>query len=264
MKHPSGIQTFDHLLYRLEENIGYITINRESKMNALNAATLKELNSLLLYLKEDANCWGIILTGSGNKAFVAGADISEFTGKSPTEGRALSEWGHTHVFNLIANFPKPIIAAINGYALGGGLELAMACHLRIATEHSQMGLPEVSLGIIPGYGGTQRLPQLVGKAKAMQMILTGDMISASDALTWQLVNDVVPAETLLSRSAEILKRMFLRSRKALAAAIEAVNASFDKEAEGYQLEIDRFGALFGTDDFIEGTLAFLEKRKPQF
>lgn len=241
-----------------------ICINRPAKLNALNQHVLNELSNCLLALREDTSVRGIIITGSGEKAFVAGADIQEFVGKSVAEATQLAKVGHEGVMNVIAQFPKPILAAINGYALGGGLELALACHIRIACDTAQMGLPEVSLGIIPGYGGTQRLPQLIGRGKALEMILTGDMINAKDALQWGLVNQVVDAAELIPTCHKLLEKMYTRSSTAIAAAIAAVNEGLNDSESGFNYEIEAFGKLFDTSDAIEGVDAFLHKRKPNF
>jgi enoyl-CoA hydratase len=206
----------------------------------------------------------IILTGDGTKAFVAGADIAEFADFSVAQGAALSSDGHAQVFNLIENSPKPVIAAINGFALGGGLELAMACHIRVASETAKMGLPEVGLGVIPGYGGTQRLAQLIGKGRAMEMIVTADVINAAEAYRMGLVNHVVAPENLLAKCEEIVSKITTKSPVAISYAIKSVNAGFEEDQNGYASEIENFGACFGTKDFKEGTTAFLEKRKANF
>ena len=255
---------YETLLVEREEQTAIVIINRSSKMNALNKQVLHELGDCLARLQADDQIRGIILTGSGEKAFVAGADIQEFVGKSAEEATDLARIGHDAVMNVIANFPKPIIAAINGYALGGGLELAMACHIRIAAEQAQMGLPEVSLGIIPGYGGTQRLPQLVGRGKALEMIMTGDMITAADALQWGLVNYVVESSALLAKAKELLRRTYSRSSTAIAAAIGAVQAGLRDSDTGFEKEIIAFGEAFQSVDAKEGVEAFLQKRKPNF
>ncbi len=255
---------YENLLAETRNRILYLTINRESKLNALNKATLEELHQAISGAAGDPETGGIILTGSGQKAFVAGADISEFASFSVEEGRKLAEDGHKKVFDLIQNSPKPVIAAINGFALGGGLELALACHIRIAAESAKLGLPEVTLGLIPGYGGTQRLAQLVGRGKALEMILTADMISGADAFAFGLVNHVVPQEELISRAEEILTKILSRSPMAVASAIRAVNAGFEAGVNGFEAEIGEFGRCFGTPDFTEGVSAFLAKRKPDF
>lgn len=255
-------ETYHNLLISYDQGTCLITIAREKKLNALNKDTLNELHQALVSAFKDDAVKGILLTGQGQKAFVAGADISEFADFNVEEGRDLAREGHNKVFNLIHESSKPIVAAINGFALGGGLELALACHIRIAATGAKMGLPEVSLGLIPGYGGTQRLTHLVGRGRALEMILSGDMIDAEKALSIGLVNEVVSAEALRAKAQEILARMYSRSPKALAAAIRAVNASVTPE--GYEVEIDEFSGLFGTGEFVEGVSAFLEKRKPNF
>ena len=255
---------FENLLVTTDNNIRTITINRPDKLNALNRATIDELNRALKEADAAKEVKAIILTGSGQKAFVAGADISEFASFSVEQGKSLSAEGHTKLFDLIENLNTPVIAAVNGFALGGGLELAMACHIRVASDNAKVGLPEVSLGVIPGYGGTQRLAQLVGRGKALEMIMTADMITAADAQAWGLVNHVVPQESLSAKCTEIAGRIVSRSSVAVSAAIRAVNANYTDSVNGYQVEIDEFGKCFGTEDFKEGTAAFLEKRKPVF
>lgn len=242
----------------------WIVINRESKLNALNAATLRELNHAITAALDNVDVRGIILTGAGEKAFVAGADISEFSNFDQTRGRQLAQDGQDMVFNLIHHASKPIVAAINGFALGGGLELALACHIRVASQTAKLGLPEVSLGLIPGYGGTQRLAQLVGRGRAMEMILSGEMITALQAQAMGLVNEVVEPNELSAKANQVIARIATRSTQAVAAAIKAVNASLDPKQDGYAVEIDEFGKRFGTDDFREGVDAFLNKRKPNF
>lgn len=253
-----------NLSFHTDKHIGILTIHRPQKMNALNRETLKEISLLLDEIENDKSCWGLIITGAGEKAFVAGADISEFVGKSQKEGKEMASSGQESVFDKIENFPKPILAAINGYALGGGLELALACHLRYASPEAKMGFPEVSLGLIPGYGGTQRLPALIGKGKAMEMILTSEAISAKEALQWGLVNKVIEAKNLLEESKECLQKMFNHSRHALTKAIHTINAYDMHDKKGYRIEIENFGKLFSSSDFKEGVCAFLEKRKPNF
>jgi len=206
----------------------------------------------------------IILTGCGEKAFVAGADISEFAHFSESEGADLALQGQTGLFDLIENLSTPVIAAINGFALGGGLELAMACHFRVASENAKMGLPEVTLGVIPGYGGTQRLPQLIGKGKAMEMILTAGMLNAEDAKSYGLVNYVLPQESLLDFCKEMGQKIIKNSPVAIGYAIKAINANYKEGVDGFKTEIEAFGKCFATADFKEGTTAFLEKRKPDF
>lgn len=255
---------YETIIIEKQGQTAVLTFNRPSKMNALNKQVLEELSQCLAELKADESIRGLILTGSADKAFVAGADIQEFVGKSAAEATAMAKIGHEKVMNVIASFPKPVIAAINGYALGGGLELAMACHIRVASSNAQMGLPEVSLGIIPGYGGTQRLPQLVGRGKALEMILTGDMISASEAHHWGLVNYVVELEELMNKCHAILERTYNRSSTAIAAAIAAVNEGLRDSDAGYAREIEAFGEAFISADAKEGVDAFLNKRKPKF
>ncbi len=256
--------TYENVLTVLENSILTITINRPEKLNALNAKTIEELHEALLEAENDREVKVIILTGAGNKSFVAGADIAEFAAFSVIEGRQLSAIGHFKLFNFIENYSKPVIAGINGFALGGGLELAMACHIRVASDNARMGLPEVSLGVIPGYGGTQRLPQLVGKGKAFEMIVTGDMITAPDAYKWGLVNHVVTQEELVPKCNEIAGKIISRSGVAVKTAIKVINAGFNNSVNGYEVEIEEFGKMFGTGDFKEGVVAFLDKRKANF
>lgn len=256
--------TYQNILSELKENILYITINRESKLNALNKATLAELADVIAYATGNSEVRGVLLTGAGEKAFVAGADISEFQNYSLTEGKELGRSGQHNVFDAIANCPKPFVAAINGFALGGGLELAMACHIRIASENAKLGLPEVTLGLIPGYGGTQRLTQLVGKGRAIEMITTADMITAEKAAQIGLVNEVVPQAELISKAEVILGKIKQRAPLAVASAINAINASLNPDLNGFEVEIEEFGSCFQTEDFKEGVSAFLEKRKAVF
>jgi len=255
---------FENILVQKTAALAQISINRPKKLNALNKATIFELHKAFDALESDLNIKVIILTGSGEKAFVAGADISEFAHFTTEEGATLAREGQEILFNFIENLATPVIAAINGFALGGGLELAMACHFRIASENAKMGLPEVSLGVIPGYGGTQRLPQLVGKGKAMEMIMTAGMISAEDAKNCGLVNHVTPQEELILLAEKIASKILRNSPVAISAAILAVNANFEDGVNGFDTEISAFGDCFGTEDFREGTTAFLEKRKPNF
>lgn len=255
--------SFQNLLINDEKRIRYIVINRESKLNALNIATLAELHTALSDAFNDNTIGGIIITGAGQKAFVAGADIAELANLDSARGSEMARRGQVTVFDLIENGNKPVIAAINGFALGGGLELAMACHIRIATETAKMGLPEVSLGLIPGYGGTQRLQQLVGKGKAFEMIMTADMITAYEAHQFGLVNYVVSQEELLRKAEEILGKILSRAPLAIAAAIVSINAA-RLGTEGFEREIEEFGKCFDTQDMKEGASAFLEKRKPDF
>ena len=255
---------YDNILVKKAENISLITINRPSKLNALNRETIKELHEAFDKAEDDEDIRVIILTGSGEKAFVAGADISEFADFNVKEGAKLAKKGQEILFDFIENLSTPVIAAVNGFALGGGLELAMACHFRIASDNAKMGLPEVSLGVIPGYGGTQRLPQLVGKGKAMEMIMTAGMITAEEALHYGLVNYVVTQDELLPLAEKIAGKITRNSPSAISAAIKAVNANFKDGVNGFKIEIEEFGKCFGTEDFEEGTTAFLEKRKANF
>lgn len=255
---------YNNILLETKENIAYVTINRPKQLNALNKATIEELNHVFTSIEEDSSAKVVILTGSRDKAFVAGADIKEFSGFSVEEGKLLSAEGHQKLFNLVENLSKPVIAAVNGFALGGGLELAMSAHIRIASDNAKLGLPEVSLGVIPGYGGTQRLTQLVGKGKAFEMITTAGMINAEDAEKWGLVNNVVSSEELIATCEKIATKITKNSPKAISSAITAINAQFREGVDGFVTEITEFGKCFGTDDFKEGTTAFMEKRKPTF
>lgn len=258
--------SYSNLIINNDGAIRVITIDRPDQLNALNKATIDELDHALSEAEADTAVRVLVITGSGIKAFVAGADIKEFAHFSVEDGRKLSAEGHTKLFTHLERLNKPVIAAVNGFALGGGLELAMGCHFRVASETAKLGLPEVGLGVIPGYGGTQRLAQLVGKGKAMEMILLGShgMITAAEALQWGLVNHVVPAEQLLSTTLELAGKIARNSPTALAAAIRAVNAGYEPGADGMEREIEEFGKCFGTADFKEGTSAFMEKRKANF
>lgn len=255
---------FENILVEKENRIAIVTINRPSKLNALNKITINELHEALKRLVDDNEIRVIILTGSGEKAFVAGADISEFANFDSSQGAELAAKGQELLFNFIQNLPKPVIAAVNGFALGGGLELAMSAHFRVASDNAKMGLPEVTLGVIPGYGGTQRLPQLIGRGRAMEMILTAQMIDAQKALAYGLVNEVVSQQELLSYAKSIAEKICKNSPNAIKEAIQAVNANFEDGVNGYEIEIKNFGSCFGTSEFIEGTTAFLEKRKANF
>ncbi len=256
--------SYQNILVDPQNAITTITINRPKKLNALNKDTIAELHDAFADADEDEDCRVIIITGSGEKAFVAGADISEFADFDVLEGAELARKGQELLFSFVANLETPVIAAVNGFALGGGLELAMAAHFRVASDNAKMGLPEVSLGVIPGYGGTQRLPQLVGKGKAMELIMTAGMISADDAKDWGLVNYVVTQEELLPLCEKLASKIARNSSTAITAAINSINASFNKDLNGFETEINEFGNCFGTEDFEEGTTAFLEKRKPEF
>ncbi len=255
--------TYQNILLEIQDNLALLKINRPEKLNALNKATIRELNQAFRELEADSQVRVIILTGSGEKAFVAGADISEFADFSVEEGAQLAAEGQELLFDYIENLRTPVIAAVNGFALGGGLELAMSCHFRIASENAKMGLPEVSLGVIPGYGGTQRLPELIGKGRAMEMIMTAGMMTAAEAAQNGLVNKVVPQAELLDHCKGIANKIMRNSPVAIGRAIKAVNAGF-RGADGFKTEITAFGYCFGTEDFREGTTAFLEKRKPEF
>jgi enoyl-CoA hydratase len=255
---------YENILITSENNIATITINRPAKLNALNRATILELHQAFLELEKNYNTRVIILTGSGEKAFVAGADISEFADFSVEEGVQLAAQGQDILFNFVENLKIPVIAALNGFALGGGLELAMSCHFRIASDNAKMGLPEVSLGVIPGYGGTQRLPQLIGKGRAMEMIMTAGMINADEAYRIGLINHVVPQNELLDFAKQIALKIMKNSPLAISKAINAINANYKDGENGFETEIKSFGKCFGTIDFKEGTTAFLEKRKPVF
>ena len=256
--------TYNNLLSEIKNQVLHLTINREPKLNALNKETLAELADAIAFAASSEDVRGVLLTGAGEKAFVAGADISEFSSFNAEQGEHLALNGQLTVFDAIENCPKPVIAAINGFALGGGLELAMACHIRIAASGAKLGLPEVSLGLIPGYGGTQRLTRLVGKGHAIEIIATADMITAERAAVIGLVNHVVEKEELLPKALEILEKIKTRAPLAIKNAIVAVNAATDPQVNGFEVEISAFGNCFNTNDFKEGVTAFLEKRKPVF
>lgn len=255
---------YNNILSEKNGQIQQITINRPSQLNALNKETIEELSKAFKDAEQDSSVGVIILTGSGEKSFVAGADIKEFAHFSIAQGGELAQKGQETLFDLIENLEKPVIAAVNGFALGGGLELAMASHIRVASSNARLGLPEVSLGVIPGYGGTQRLAQLVGKGKANELVFTAGMIKADEALTWGLVNHVVEPEELLAKATEIAEKILANSGSAITSAIRAINAGFKDGVNGYEAEILEFGKCFGTADFKEGTTAFVEKRKPLF
>ena len=255
---------YQTLLVESRNKIAFVTVNRPDKLNALNAQAKDELRQVFASIKSDSAVDVVILTGSGEKAFVAGTDIKELTDLDRASGQTFSEGGQS-VFNLIENLGKPVIAAVNGYALGGGAELALACHIRIASDNAKFGQPEVNLGIIPGYGGTQRLARLVGKAKAMEMILTGDPIDAQEALRIGLVSKVVPQSELMRAAEEIAQKILAKGQIAVRKAIQAVNASQEKSlTDGLAVEATLFGECCATEDFKEGTRAFLEKRKAAF
>ncbi|MFZ4672514.1 MAG: enoyl-CoA hydratase/isomerase family protein, partial [Flavobacterium sp.] len=244
---------FENILVTVENHIGQITINRPSKLNALNVATIQELHNAFETLESNNDVNVIIITGEGEKAFVAGADISEFANFSIEEGAQLAAQGQELLFDFVENLKKPVIAAVNGFALGGGLELAMACHFRIASDNAKMGLPEVSLGVIPGYGGTQRLPQLIGKGRAMELIMTAGMIEAETAKIYGLVNHVVPQIELLEFTKSIAAKIIRNSPMAIEKAIKTINANYKDGVNGFETEIRNFGKCFGTEDFKEGT-----------
>lgn len=254
----------ENVLIEQKESLAVITVNRPSKLNALNKQTIEELHVAFKRLDENSEIKVIVITGSGEKAFVAGADIKEFSDYTIEEGTELARKGHEILFDFVQNLGTPVIAAVNGFALGGGLELAMAAHFRVASTNAKMGLPEVSLGVIPGYGGTQRLSQLVGKGKAMEMIMTAGMISADEAKECGLVNYVVEQVDLMPLCEKLAGRITRNSSVAISAAIKSINANYTNCVNGFSVEIENFGLSFGTDDFKEGTTAFLEKRKAKF
>ncbi|WP_347159668.1 enoyl-CoA hydratase/isomerase family protein [Pontibacter chitinilyticus] len=257
------MDTYENLLLDLQNGILFITINRADKLNALNIDTIKEIKNAVQHVYDDPAVKGAVFTGAGAKAFVAGADISEIADVSEVNARSFAERGQ-EVFSMIERCNKPVIAAVNGFALGGGCELAMACHLRIASESARFGQPEVNLGLIPGYGGTQRLTQLIGKGKAMELMMTADMVTADEALKLGLVNYVVPAEQLRDKCVEVLQKIMSKAPLAIGLVIECVNAAFNKDEDGFQTEANSFARCCTSEDFIEGTNAFLEKRKPAF
>ena len=256
--------SYNNIFSETSGQIATIVINRPKKLNSLNIKTIAELHDAISVADNDNNIRVIIITGAGEKAFVAGADISEFANFNTDQGYDLSLNGHKKLCDFIENLSKPVIAAINGFALGGGLELAMSCHIRIASENAKMGLPEVSLGAIPGYGGTQRLPQLIGKGKAMELIISGGMIDANNALSLGLVNYVVSQENLMEVANKTANKILKNSPLAVKASIIAINANYKDGVNGYEVEMREFSNCFQSDDFIEGTNAFLEKRKPNF
>jgi len=254
---------YENILTNLENGIFTITINRPEKLNALSKGVFDDLDSAVKEVYANKEIAGVIITGSGDKAFVAGADISEFGGLTSDQGKKLASRGQD-VFNAIENSPKPFIAAVNGFSLGGGCELAMACDMRVASENARFGQPEVNLGLIPGYGGTQRLIQLIGKGKALELLMTADMIKADEALRLGLANHVVPADQLMNKSVEILTKISTKAPLAIAKVIACANAYFMDGVNGLQFEIDQFGECGETEDFTEGASAFVEKRKAAF
>ena len=264
MNSPGVALTLENLLYEKKDAIAYVTLNRPKVLNALSQRTWQNLRTAFEDARDDAAVRGVILTGAGDKAFIAGADISELAQVTAVEAEKSSSYGQ-EVLNLIENLGKPVIAAVNGFALGGGCETAMACTIRVAVENAKFGQPEVTLGLIPGGGGTQRLPRLVGKGLALQLILSGGMISAQEAYRIGLVNEVVPAADLVTRAEAILKQIFANAPLAVKYSLEAVNKGMEtSQAVGLSLEASLFGLCAGTEDKKEGTQAFLEKRKPQF
>ena len=256
------MSTYQNLKVIAENGICTITINRPDKLNALNRETVKEIGEAVKEANRDANVLSIIITGEGPKAFAAGADIKEFTGLTKEQGMAMAKAGQD-VFQSIEDSPKPVIAAVNGFALGGGCELAMACHLRIASDNARFGQPEVNLGLIPGYGGTQRLIRYLGRSKGLELMMTAEMITAQQAFEMGLVNYVVPQENLLAKCVEILNVIKTKSPFAIGAAIRAANA-YDETRKGFEAELTEFGKCFASEEIKEGINAFLEKRKPQF
>jgi enoyl-CoA hydratase len=256
--------TYNHLLIEKQDRIAWININRPTKLNALNGEVLEELHAAFSAIKADEEVRVVVLTGSGEKAFVAGADIAEFAQFDVTEGESLAKKGQDLVFDFIANMTKPVIAAVNGFALGGGLELALSCHIRIASTNARMGLPETSLGVIPGYGGTQRLAQLIGRGRATELILTCRMMGAEEALHTGLVSRVVPQEELLATAAEMGGKIMNNSSNAIAHALQSIAAGYEEGVDGFDVEIAHFGNCFGHLEFKEGTQAFLEKRKANY
>jgi enoyl-CoA hydratase len=256
--------TYENIKVDFKDNILFLTINREKALNALNGRTMTELHHFFYETApNNTAARGIIITGAGEKAFIAGADIKEFLELDAEKGAEMSRFGQ-EVFYFIERFPKPVIAAVNGFALGGGCELAMACHIRIAGEKARFGQPEVNLGIIPGYGGTQRLIQLIGKGKATEFLMTGDMIGAEEAHRLGLVNYVVPQGEEVAKAVELIEKIASKAPLAIAKVIECVNAYFDKKVDGFDFEVNEFGKLTNTEDFKEGATAFVERRTPNF
>ena len=254
----------NYILSNVEGGILTLTINRPNQLNALNSEVIAILSKEIEAAQSNNQVKVIIITGSGEKAFVAGADIKEFADFSPQQGKDLAALGQATLFDRVERSSKPVIAAVNGFALGGGLELAIAAHVRVASTNAKLGLPEVGLGVIPGYGGTQRLAQLVGKGKALELVLTAGMISADEAVPLGLVNYSVDPEELMNTCLGIAKKMMRNAPTALSAAIKSVIAGYTDSVDGYSMEIEQFGLCFGTEDFKEGTTAFLEKRKAEF
>lgn len=254
---------YENLLTEIKGGIQYVTINRPNQLNALNKAVFSDIEKMLKEASANSDVKSIIITGSGEKAFAAGADIKEFAHFNVEQGKELAANGQ-RIFKIIETFSKPVIAAVNGFALGGGLELAMSCHLRIASENARFGQPEVSLGVTPGYAGTQRLTQLIGKGKSLELLMTGAMIKADEALNLGLVNYVVPQTELIAKVEELLNKIMKQSPVAVAGVISCVDAFYTDGVNGFETEVNEFGKCFGTDDFKEGTTAFMEKRKADF
>jgi enoyl-CoA hydratase len=255
---------FNNLLYTQSDGIATVTVNRPTKLNALNSETMIELKTVFTSIKTDDDVNVIILTGAGEKAFVAGADIAELNQLNVISGKEFAEKGQ-EVFDLIENLGKPVIAAVNGFALGGGCELALSCHIRIASENAKFGQPEVNLGVIPGYGGTQRLARLINKGRALEMILTGDMVNVHEAYRLGLVNNVFPPEILLDETYKLAKKILSKGQIAVCMSVKAVVSTEElTQHDGQHLEASLFGVCCGSEDFKEGTAAFLEKRKPFF
>jgi enoyl-CoA hydratase len=258
-----SVMTFENLLITVANNVLTITINRPDKLNALNKKTVEEIGQAITSAELNNTVKAIIITGAGLKSFVAGADIAEFVGLSVEQGKALANAGQ-HVFRQIETCSKPVIAAVNGFALGGGCELSMACHLRVASDNAKFGQPEVNLGLIAGYGGTQRLIQYVGKTKATELHMTADLITAEQALNLGLVNYVVPQDQLITKCLELVEKIKNKSPNAITGVINSVNAYFENGVDGFSIEVEEFGKCFATENFKEGTTAFLEKRKANF
>jgi enoyl-CoA hydratase len=256
--------SYDNLLVEVADRIATVTVNRPDRLNALDSHTERELQDVFLTLRDDDAVGGVVVTGSGAKAFVAGADIAELSGLGATQGKEFAFQGQT-TFTRIAGFPKPVVAAVNGYALGGGCELAIACHLRVASEGARFGLPEVQLGLIPGHGGTQRLARIIGMGRALEMVLTGRMVDAEEAHRWGLANVVAPAEKVLETARDLLGQILSKGPLAVQYALEATLRGSDMALDdGLYMEATLFGMACGTEDMKEGTQAFLEKRKPEF
>ena len=255
---------YKFILVEHMEQTCVITINRPEQLNALNKQTIQELHEAFENAGKNEQVRVIVLTGSGDKAFVAGADIKEFANFTIEEGKALSRTGHDLLFNFIEKMEKPVIAAVNGYAFGGGLELAMSCHIRLVSENAVVGLPEVSLGVIPGYGGTQRLARLIGRGKATELVVSAGRLTANEAVQWGLMNHIYSLENLKAEAISLAGKISKQSPAAIASALRSIHAGFVHEHTGMETEIQEFGNCFGTEDFKEGTTAFIEKREPVF